>query len=43
MLPPSSRPFADGTPLEQWRLMLNELHDLNLSKLSPQYDRLRQR
>jgi len=35
--------FADGTPLEQWRNSLNELYDLNLSKLSPQYDRLRQR
>jgi transposase len=35
--------FADGAPLEQWRLMLNELYKLNLSKLSPQYDRLRQR
>ncbi len=35
--------FANGTPLEQWRLMLNELYKLNLSKLSPQYDRLRQR
>jgi transposase len=35
--------LADGTPLEQWRLMLNELYHLNLSKLSPQYDRLRQR
>ena len=35
--------LADGTPLEQWRLMLNELYNLNLSKLSPQYDRLRDR
>ena len=35
--------FADGTPLEQWRLMLNELYHLELSKLSPQYDRLRDR
>jgi len=34
--------LADGTPLEEWRCMLNELYDLNLSKLSPQYDRLRQ-
>ena len=35
--------FADGAPLEQWRTMLNELYKLNLSKLSPQYDRLRDR
>jgi transposase len=35
--------FADGAPLEQWRLMLNELYKLDLSKLSPQYDRLRNR
>ena len=35
--------FADGTPLEQWRLMLNQLYKLDLSKLSPQYDRLRDR
>jgi len=35
--------FAPDAPLEQWRLMLNELYDLNLSKLSPQYDRLRNR
>ena len=35
--------FADGTPLEQWRTMLNTLYKLNLSKLSPQYDRLRDR
>jgi transposase len=35
--------FADGTPLEQWRITLNELYSLNLNKLSPQYDRLRQR
>jgi hypothetical protein len=35
--------LADGTPLEQWRLFLNERYDLNLSKLSPQYDRLRNR
>lgn len=35
--------FADGAPLEQYRLMLNELYHLNLSKLSPQYDRLRNR
>ncbi len=35
--------FADGSPLEKWRLLLNELYHLNLSKLSPQYDRLRDR
>ena len=35
--------FADGAPLEQWRTMLNELYNLNLSKLSPQYERLRDR
>jgi len=35
--------FADGAPLEQWRLMLNDLYNLNLSKLSPQYERLRDR
>lgn len=35
--------FAEGSPLEQWRTMLNELYHLNLGKLSPQYDRLRQR
>jgi transposase len=35
--------LADGTPLEQWRQVLHERYDLNLSKLSPQYDRLRNR
>ncbi|NQU40314.1 MAG: hypothetical protein HQ523_10215 [Lentisphaerae bacterium] len=35
--------LADDAPLEQWRVMLNELYDLNLSNTSPQYDRLRQR
>jgi transposase len=35
--------LADDTPLEQWRVMLNELYNLNLSNISPQYDRLRQR
>jgi transposase len=35
--------FADGAPLEQWRLMINDLYNLNLSKLSPQYERLRDR
>lgn len=35
--------FADGAPLAQWRTMLNELYNLNLSKLSPQYERLRDR
>jgi len=35
--------FAEGAPLEQWRMMLNELYHLNLDKRSPQYDRLRQR
>ena len=34
---------TDGAPLEQWRVALNELYGLNLSKLSPQYDRLRNR
>ena len=35
--------LATGTPLEEWRLFLNERYGLNLSKLSPQYDRLRNR
>lgn len=35
--------LADETPLEEWRRMLNELYDLDLSRISPQYDRLRQR
>ena len=35
--------LADDAPLEQWRLMLNELYNLDLSNISPQYDRLRQR
>lgn len=35
--------LADGTPLERWRLFLHERYGLNLSKLSPQYDRLRNR
>jgi hypothetical protein len=35
--------LADGAPLEQWRQMLNERYALDLSRLSPQYDRLRQR
>jgi hypothetical protein len=35
--------FVDGTPLEKWRRMLNELYNLKLDKLSPQYDRLRAR
>jgi len=35
--------LAEDTPLEQWRLMLNERYELNLSRLSPQYDRLRAR
>jgi transposase len=35
--------FAEGAPLEQWRTMLNELYSLDLSKLSPQYERLRDR
>lgn len=34
---------ADGAPLEQWRTMINELYDMDLSKTSPQYDRLRTR
>jgi len=34
--------FAPGAPLEEWRLMLNELHGLNLSKKSPQAWQLRQ-
>jgi hypothetical protein len=33
--------LADGTPLAEWRLLLNERYGLNLSNLSPQYDRLR--
>jgi hypothetical protein len=35
--------LAEDTPLEQWRQLLHERYDLNLSKLSPQYDRLRNR
>ena len=35
--------FATGMPLEQWRIHLNELYNLNLSKISPQYDKLRYR
>lgn len=35
--------LATDAPLEQWRLMLNELYNLNLSNISPQYDRLRAR
>ena len=35
--------LADGSPLEEWRLLLNERYGLNLSKTSPQYDRLRNR
>jgi transposase len=35
--------LAKGAPLEEWRQAINALHGLNLSKLSPQYDRLRQR
>ncbi len=35
--------LADDAPLEQWRRMLNELYDLDLSRISPQYDRLRDR
>ncbi len=35
--------FADGAPLEHWRTMLNELYDLKLSQISPQYERLRNR
>jgi len=35
--------LAADAPLEQWRRMLNELYNLNLSNLSPQYDRLRSR
>jgi hypothetical protein len=34
--------FAPGAPLEEWRLMLNELYGLNLSKKSPQAWQLRQ-
>jgi len=33
--------LAKDAPLESWRLMLNELYDLNLSKISPQADELR--
>lgn len=35
--------FTPGAPLEDWRVMLNEIYNLNLSKLSPQYERLRDR
>jgi len=35
--------MAEGTPLAQWRNMLNELYGLNLSNKSPQFDRLRDR
>ena len=35
--------FAPQAPLEQWRNTFNELYGLNLSKLSPQYDRLHNR
>ena len=35
--------FAENAPLEQWRTMLNELYNLNLNKLSPQAERLRDR
>ena len=33
--------FADGTPLEEWRITLNTLYDLNLSKTSPQHRKLK--
>jgi hypothetical protein len=33
--------FAPGAPLEEWRLMINELYGLKLDKLSPQYKKLR--
>jgi hypothetical protein len=35
--------FAPGAPLEEWRLMINELYGLKLDKLSPQYKKLRSR
>jgi transposase len=35
--------FHPDSPLEKWRLLFNERYNLNLSKLSPQYDRLRDR
>lgn len=35
--------LSEGAPLEQWRQSLNELFELNLSNISPQYDRLRAR
>jgi transposase len=35
--------FAPDAPLEKWRLLFNELYSLDLSKLSPQADRLRDR
>jgi hypothetical protein len=35
--------FAPDAPLEKWRILFNELYNLNLSKLSPQADRLRDR
>ncbi len=33
--------FADNAPLEQWRCMVNELYDLDLSNISPQAWQLR--
>lgn len=35
--------FSPDAPLEKWRLLFNELYNLNLSKLSPQVERLRDR
>lgn len=35
--------FAPEAPLEQWRLLINERYDLNLSNLSPQATDLRKR
>ena len=33
--------FAEGTPLEEWRVALHALYDLNLSKTSPQHRKLK--
>jgi len=35
--------LAADAPLEQWRRMLNDLYDLDLSRISPQFDRMRDR
>lgn len=33
--------FAEGAPLEEWRVTINTLYDLNLSKTSPQHRKLK--